>query len=224
MDTNGWGVFSIDGCDDCARYFIRNCRINLSSPNTHGYGAFCIGDRNVVSFDHCTMHVNGYPLIVRGMLGLARAEIVNGCRITGNRFGVFCVGDKGSSVTISDSVIATDKSSLVVKGSSTEFQIARCEFQPKNGVPLQLMDNDEAGMFIKTVKLPVGLTDTPVEDRDLSSIDPDNDVVLHLSSMDLKGDFLNSTTNLHMERMAVPGRSGKPTFRGMFDPQRALAG
>lgn len=224
LDTNGWGVFSIDGCDDSVKYYMKDCRVNLSGPNSHGYGAFCIGDRNVVRMDHCKMRVNGYALIVRGMIGAARAEIVNGCEISGNRFGVFCVGDKATPVTISDSSILTDKATFVVKGSSTVFHVDNAKLKPRNGVLLQLMDNDEAGMFIKTVKLPVGRVDVPVEGRDLSVIHPEEDVTMNFANMDLKGNFFNSTTNLHMENEAVPGRSGKVTFGGMFDPPEGSDG
>ena len=224
LDTNGWGVFCIDGCDDSVKYYMKNCRINLSGPSTHGYGAFCIGDRNVVSLDHCDMRVNGYALIVRGMMGLARAEIINGCRITGNRFGVFAIGDRNTPVTVADSSIATDQAAFVVKGSATEFFVRNARLTPKNGVLVQLMDNDEAGMFVKTVRLPVGMTDRPVEGRDLAAVDPAQDVIFHFSHMELVGSLFNSTTNLHMERQAVPGRSGKPTFGGMFDPPEGSDG
>lgn len=219
FDTNGWGVCSIDGHDKAVSYYLKDCRLNLSGTNTHGYGAFCIGDRNVVSFDHCKVHVNGYPLIVRGMTGRARAEVKNGSLLTGDRFGILCVGDNQTPVTISDSTIAVDRAAIVVKGSATTFHMKNTVLKAGDGVLLQLMDNDEAGMFIKTVKLPVGRVDEYTPEHDLYTIDPANDVVLNLTDMNLTGNFFNSTTNLHMEKEAVPGRSGKVTFGGMFDPK-----
>lgn len=219
FDTNGWGVCSIDGHDKAVSYYLKDCRLNLSGTNTHGYGAFCIGDRNVVSFDHCKVHVNGYPLIVRGMTGRARAEVKNGSLLTGERFGILCVGDNQTPVTISDSTIAVDRAAIVVKGSATTFHMKNAVLKSGDGVLLQLMDNDEAGMFIKTVKLPVGRVDEYTPEHDLYTIDPANDVVLNLTDMNLTGNFFNSTTNLHMEKEAVPGRSGKVTFGGMFDPK-----
>ena len=219
FDTNGWGVASIDGHDKAVSYYFKDCRMNLSGTNTHGYGSFCIGDRNVVSFDHCKVHVNGYSLIVRGMTGNARAEVKNGTEFTGERFGILCIGDYHTPVTIHDSTIDTDRAAIVVKGSATEFDIRNSVLKAGDNVILQLMDNDEAGMFIKTVKIPVGRQDVYDPSHDLYSADPENDVILNLTDMKVFGNFFNSTTDLHMEKEAVAGRSGKVTFGGMFDPK-----
>ena len=219
FDTNGWGVASIDGHDKAVSYYFRDCRMNLSGTNSHGYGSFCIGNRNVVSFDNCRVHVNGYSLIVRGMARSARAEVKNGTVFTGERFGILCVGDNRTPVSIHDSTIDTDRAAIVVKGSATEFDIRNSVLRAGDNVILQLMDNDEAGMFIKTVKLPAGRQDVYDPSHDLFTADPDNDVILNLTDMTVFGDFFNSTTNLHMEKEAVAGRSGKVTFGGMFDPK-----
>lgn len=225
MKTNGWGVFSIDGCDDSAKIFVKDCTIDLSGPRAHGYGAFCIGDRNVVSFNHSNIHVNGYALMVRGMIdGAARAEIVNGCSVTGNRFAVLCVGDNHTPVTLSDSSFKTDKSILAVKGSSTHFFIRNCKMTAGNHVILQLMDNDEAGMDVDAVKIPNRI-DVPVPGRDLTAVIPGQDVILDLIDMEVEGNFFNSTTNLHMEKQCKKGGVGtKPTFGGMFAPPEGVEG
>lgn len=73
--------------------YVKDCDVDLSGPRANGYGAFCIGDRNIVRFDQSRVHVDGYALLVRGMMATARAEIINGCQITGNRFAVLCIGD-----------------------------------------------------------------------------------------------------------------------------------
>ena len=219
LKTNGWGVFSIDGCDDSANIYVKDCRVELSGPRAHGYGAFCIGDRNIVRFDHSLVHVDGYPLMVRGMIGAARAEIVNGCEITGNRFGVFVLGDKNTPVTIADSSLVTGKSTICVKGSATDFHISNSVLRPGNGVVLQLMDNDEAGMDVDAVMVPVGRRDEYVPGRSLTAFDPAVDVSVELSGMSVEGDFFNSTTNLHRERDCIKGgMNTQPTFGGMFAP------
>ena len=219
LKTNGWGVFSIDGCDDSANIYVKDCRVELSGPRAHGYGAFCIGDRNIVRFDHSRVHVDGYPLMVRGMIGAARAEIVNGCEITGNRFGVFVLGDKNTPVTIADSSLVTGKSTICVKGSATDFHISNSVLRPGNGVVLQLMDNDEAGMDVDAVMVPVGRRDEYVPGRSLTAFDPAVDVSVELSGMSVEGDFFNSTTNLHRERNCIKGgMNTQPTFGGMFAP------
>ena len=220
LKTNGWGVFSIDGCDDSANIYVKDCRVELSGPRANGYGAFCIGDRNIVRFDHSRVHVDGYPLMVRGMIGAARAEIVNGCEITGKRFGVFVMGDKNTPVTIADSSLVTGKSTICVKGSATDFHIRNSVLRPGNGVVLQLMDNDEGGMDASSVVVATTERDVPVEGRDLASFDPALDVSVELSEMTVVGDFYNSTTNLHMEQYCRNDDApvDPPTFGGMFAP------
>ena len=216
---NGWGVFSIDGCDDSVSVYVRDSRVDLSGPRSHGYGGFCIGDRNVVSFDHCKMNISAYPMLVRGMTGQARAEIKNGCDITSGRFGVVCIGDKNTPVTVSDSRIRSKSSTLCVKGSATEFFISGSVLEPESGVILQLMDNDEGGMDVDDYKIPVGMTDVRDETRDLAKIDPALDVIVNLADMDVRGDFFNSTTDLHAERSCTKGgMNTQPTFGGMFAP------
>lgn len=220
LKTNGWGVFSIDGCDDSANIFVKDCNVELSGPRAVGYGAFCIGDRNIVSFDHSNVHVDGYPLLVRGMIGAARAEIVNGCEVTGNRNGVFVIGDKNTPVTISDSSIVTGKSTIVVKGSATDFHITNSHLQAGNGTILQLHDNDEGGMDATSVVVATDEKDEYVEGRDLTAFDPALDVSAELVDMTVEGNFFNSTTNLHMEQYLRndDAPTTAPTFGGMFAP------
>ncbi len=205
LKSNGWGVFSIDGCDDSVAIYAKNCRVDLSGSHSHGYGSFCIGDRNIVSFDHCDMRISAYPVMVRGMMRAARVDIVNGCRIFSEKYGVLCFGDLDTPVTIADSELTTVSSTLVVKGSSTKFHLRNSQIKPGNGVVLQLMDNDECGMDVCKTVLPVGRTDTYLEGRDLAKFDPEFDVLVELEDMDVVGDFYNSTTELHMEKDAVKG-------------------
>lgn len=40
MKTNGWGVFSIDGCDVCARIYVKDCDVDLSGPRANGLRRF----------------------------------------------------------------------------------------------------------------------------------------------------------------------------------------
>ena len=225
FDTNGWGVASIDGCDDAAAYYFKNCRMNCSGPRSHGYGSFCIGDRNVVSFDHCQVYTTAYPLILRGMIGRARAEFKNGCDIRSDHFAILAMGDKKTPMLIEDSRVNSRGAVICSKGSATSYTIRRSSLRSEKGVIVQLMDNDECGMFIKTVKLPVGRIDEYDPGHDLYAADPENDVFVSLEDMELKGDFLNSTTNLHLERDAIAGHSDKPpAFGGMFDPPEGSEG
>ena len=76
LKSNGWGVCSIDGTWDSCRLVIKDSRMELSGPRSHGYGAFCIGENEVI-FDNCDVKVNGYPLMLMGMEGLGKSTIQN---------------------------------------------------------------------------------------------------------------------------------------------------
>lgn len=193
MKTNGWGILSIDGTDKHNEMIVRNCRMELSGPRAHGYGAFCIGG-NHVQFDGCDVNVNGYPLMLRGMEDKGRAEILNS-RIRGRRFGVLAMGDTHSILTIENSDFNTAKSSMVFKGSATEINIKNTTMVSGNNVIMQLMDNDEGGMTACNFKIPVGEVDEKIPGRDLTTAGED-DIRINLTDCQLSGDFLNSTTNI----------------------------
>lgn len=206
--TNGWGVLSIDGSDDGVKMFVKDSVLELSGPRAHGYGAFCIGD-NHVSFNNSTVKVNGYPMLLMGMEGKGRAEIVNGCKIIGRRFGAMVIDDDNSIFTISDSSFDTDKSTLVVKASATTINIDNTEMCAKNGVIVQLMDPDESGMNMEDFKIPVGVLDVAIPDRDLTEASDTEDVIINISNSEISGDFYNSTTNIRAYRLSTAGGMGK---------------
>lgn len=193
MKTNGWGILSIDGTDKYNEMIVRNCKMELSGPRAHGYGAFCIGG-NHVQFDGCDVNVNGYPLMLRGMEDKGRAEILNS-RIRSRRFGVLAMGDTHSVLTIENSDFNTDKSSMVFKGSATQINIKNTTMVAGNNVIMQLMDNDEGGMTACNFKVPVGEVDEKIPGRDLTTAGED-DIRIQLTDCQLTGDFLNSTTNI----------------------------
>lgn len=221
FDTNGWGVASIDGCDDAVAYYFKDCRMNCSSSRSHGYGSFCIGDRNVVSFDHSQVHCTAYNLIQRGMIGAAKSEIVNGCDFTSDHFNIICPGDKESTVTISDSSLTAASSVITAKGSATTFNVSRSHLKGGNGTILQLMDNDECGMFIKTTVLPVGRVDVYDPSHDLYKVDAANDVIMNLADMEVQGNFLNSTTNLQSTTRSPATATSRQPSAVYSSPQRA---
>lgn len=208
LKTNGWGVLSIDGSDNGVRMYVKDSTLELAGPRAHGYGAFCIGD-NHVSFDHSTVKVNGYPMLLMGMEGQGRAEIVNGCQISGRRFGAMVIGDDNSIFTISDSTFYTDKSTLVVKGSATTINIDNTGMIAQNGVIVQLMDTDEGGMNMDDFKVPVGVADTALAGRDLTTASNTEDVIINISNSELSGNFFNSTTNIRAYRLSTAGGMGK---------------
>ncbi len=204
--SNGWGVLSIDGTDKYNEMIVKNSRLTLSGPRSHGYGAFCIGG-NHVRFEGCDVNVTGYPLMLRGMMDKGRAEIVRS-NIRGRRFGLLAMGDTHSVLTIAGSDFETDKSTMVFKGSATSVNITETAMRPGNGVILQLMDNDESGMTGQDFKIPVGEVDQPLPGRDLTHAGED-DIRMTLTACRLTGDFFNSTTNIQANKRSTQGGFGK---------------
>lgn len=207
LKTNGWGVCSIDGSDEGVKMLLKDTKLELSGPRAHGYGAFCIGE-NEVTFDHCEADVNGYPMMLMGMQGLGRANILNGSVIRGRRFGAFVCSDDNSVFTIADSDFHTGKACLCVKGSATVIDIRNCHMVSESGVILQLMDTDEAGMTAKEFFVPIGEVDTALPERDLAAVSEKDDVTVRLSDMTVEGDFFNSTTNIRACERATHGTPG----------------
>ncbi len=209
LKTNGWGVCSIDGSDDGVKMLLKDTTMELSGPRAHGYGAFCIGE-NEVTFDHVTADVYGYPMMLMGMQGLGRANILNGSVIRGRRFGALVAGDDNSVFTIADSAFDTGKASICVKGSGgTLIDVKNSSFKAGNGVILQMMDTDEAGMTSLEYLIPVGETDTPIEGRDLATVSEKEDIRLRLTDMSVEGDFYNSTTNIRAYERGGHGTPGE---------------
>jgi hypothetical protein len=206
--TNGWGVLSIDGSDKFVKMYVKDSTLELTGPRAHGYGAFCIGP-NEITFDHSTVDVNGYPMLVMGMQGKGRPSIINGCLIKGRRFGAMVVGDDNSIFTIKDSTFKTDKSNLVIKGSATTIDIDNTKMEAKNGVIVQLMDPDESGMNVQEYKIPVGVVDEALPDRDMTTASPTEDVNINVSNTELSGNFFNSTTNIRAYKQNAVGGMGK---------------
>ena len=204
--SNGWGILSIDGTDKYNDMTVKNSRLTLSGPRSHGYGAFCIGG-NHVRFEGCDVNVTGYPLMLRGMMDKGRAEIVDS-KIRGRRFGLLAMGDTHSVLTIAGSDFETDKSSMVFKGSATTVNITETAMRPGNGVILQLMDNDESGMTGQDFKIPVGEADKAIEGRELS-VAGEDDINMTLTACRLTGDFFNSTTNIQANKRSTQGGFGK---------------
>lgn len=204
--SNGWGILSIDGTDKYNDMLVKNSRLTLSGPRSHGYGAFCIGG-NHVRFEGCDVNVTGYPLMLRGMMDKGRAEIVDS-KIRGRRFGLLAMGDTHSVLTLAGSDFETDKSTMVFKGSATTVNITETAMRPGNGVILQLMDNDESGMTGQDFKIPVGEADKAIEGRDLTTAG-ENDINMTLTACRLTGDFFNSTTNIQANKRSTQGGFGK---------------
>lgn len=225
---NGWGLLSIDGSDDPVDMYVKDCDLTLTGARSHGYGAFCIGD-NHICYDHSKVDVFGYPILLMGMLGKGRFDVINGCEITGRRFGALVMDDDNSVLNIFDSSFRTGKSSICMKGSSTVVNIRNSTLIPGNGTILQLMDCDETGMNASDFKVPLHVVDQKDESRDLTSVSKTEDVTLNLTNCNLTGNFFNSTTNIRAYRWSTVGGMGKLHDyvigpMPMMDPEKPLSG
>jgi hypothetical protein len=243
MHSNGWGLLSIDGSgagvvreDDpqwpadledpgyAVTMYVKDCDMTLTGARNHGYGAFCIGD-NHITFDHTKVDVYGYPILLMGMQGKGRFDVVNGSYITGRRFGALIIDDDNSLLNIENSTFKTGKSSLCVKGSSTRIDVKNSQMTAGNGTILQLMDCDESGMNQADYKIPMFEKDEKDEGRDLTVVSPTEDVTLNLTDCQLSGNFYNSTTNLRAYQRSTVGGMGKLHDRvlGIIPPPPADA-
>ncbi len=196
MRSNGWGILSVDG-SNYAHMFVENCDMELEGAGSHGYGVFCIGPTDM-HLKNTKLTANGFPLLLRGMERKGILEVTDGCEIRGRRFALHAQGDTGSVVTIKDSKLITDKATMLIKGSTgTVYNIENTVMQPGDGQILQLIDSDDPGLHGTFVDVSVyDQADTYMEGRNLTQPDIEDDITLNITSCDLKGDLLNSTSNL----------------------------
>jgi len=210
IQGNGWGVLSIDG-GKRVRMYLKDSTIELTGPRARGYGAFSIGDA-LISYDNCKVNVQGYPLLLGGHNDKSDGEITNGTVINSTLYGVMMFRLKGGELKVNKgSTINSVSSTFVVKGCNPYLNIENAVLNPGNGVVLQLMDNDDPGMGPARFIVPIG-ADTPIPGRDLTVADPNKDVFMTVSNMEIKGDFYNSTTNLRANSIESTSMSGMPAM------------
>jgi hypothetical protein len=195
VSSNGWGVLSVDGGLH-VRIYVKDSTIELTGPRARGYGSFSISDC-FVSFDHCTLNVQGYPLLMGNSEGICNGEITGGSIVNSTVNGVVIFRDMGSELKVNKgSVLNTKLSTFIVKGSNSFLYVDNAVLNPKNGVILQLMDSDEPDLQASRFVVPVGEVDVPIPGRDLTAANPKEDVFMTVSNMEVTGDFYNSTTDL----------------------------
>jgi len=209
IQGNGWGALSIDG-GKRVRMYLKDSTIELTGPRARGYGAFSIGDA-LISYDNCNINVQGYPLLLGGHTDKSDGEITNGTVINSTVYGVMMFRLKGGELKVNKgSTLNTASSVFVVKGCNPYLNIDNALLNPGNGVILQLMDNDDPGMGPSRFIVPIG-ADAAIPGRDLTVADPNKDVFMTVSNMEVKGNFYNSTTNLRansIEAVSMPSMSG----------------
>jgi hypothetical protein len=215
--SEGWGVLSLDGCTT-PRLTVINSKV--VTGNDGGYGTYVIGDA-IEKFLGCEFKVGTYVSVLRGGsvfygdstpesvaqlnadldLGLTDEELralpVRHTIVNSDRFGIMCAG--GGSVNVGDGTIFnTGETVFLNKGAIAAITVdgARgAQLNPKNGVIMQLMDDDDPGPT-----MPDGVFSKPYIEP---STAPEKDVSWDVTSastaatgafsnIELKGDFYNS--------------------------------
>lgn len=222
LTSNGWGVLSVDG-SNYAKMFVKDSRLTLTGPRSHGYGIFCIGP-TPISIDHSHLDVNGFPIMMMSMERKGSVELKNGSLITGRRYGVHLTSDGGGTLTVQDSAIRTEKAAIVAKNANTNILLKNAKVEAGNQVILQMMDTDDpglAGTFVD-VSMYETMEDTYIPGRDLTTADPETDLFVHVLDSNLTGNLFNSSTNLPSKAGKEPP-AGIPKRPGIVPPGR-LAG
>lgn len=207
ISTTGWGLMSVDG-GTYNHLHLKNCTLEQTSDC--GYGSIAISD-NFDSYsvfddlpeqqhcfheyDNCKLKVNGYGVIMS--LGTSGCAFTNGSVVDSKRYAALIFRNNGGRFRIADSIANTGSSTVVVKGANAFIELDNADLNPKNGVILQLMDNDDVGMQKHVFRVPVGQVDTPEAGRDLYNAVETEDVFINISNSRLCGDFYNSTTGLY---------------------------
>jgi len=207
MKTNGWGIFSLDGCDD-VKLLAKDCKLVVSGPGSHGYGAFCMGP-NEVMFDNCYVDVSGMVFIIMGMEGKGRWSVLNGSVFKSLCFGVVFNSDDNSIFTAKDSAFDSVRANIVLKSSVPRIDLDNCDMRSDEGVLLQMMDSEESGMDQIKYFVPVGIEDVRIEGRDLTDVSEKDNAVLNLSNMSVEGDIFNSSTNIKAFRRSLKNGQGR---------------
>jgi hypothetical protein len=219
VTSNSWGVLSVDGAT-VNRVNVKDSLIELDGESGYGLFSICddimfdykaLGDYGCIDVvDHSVVNVPDYGIIMS--LGNASAEVINGSTINSGRFAAFIFRNSGGRLRVSGkSVLNTDEAAIHVKGANAYIELDDAVVNPKNGVILQLIDNDDIGLMggRQPFRVPVGEADVKDDSRDLTVAVADEDVFLTISNMKTSGDILNSTTdikaNCRVKPVPVPG-------------------
>ncbi len=220
IKAEGWGVLSTDGVDMpekfgdyCVRMNVVNSRVEITGES--GYGSYSIGAcRN--SFDNCKISVPDYALIAANEY--AACDFINGTTVDSGRFGLMWHANQHGEAVIENAVFNTGLTTFLVKGCYPELKVKNSVINSGNGVILQLMDNDDPGMFGDDLRIEVdnlvpvkdpehdvhaeNFTDCRMFTFDLK--DYSTDLRASFADMELRGDFYNATTNACRVGMILP--------------------
>ncbi|MEP9385162.1 hypothetical protein [Nocardioides sp. KR10-350] len=219
VSSNGWGVLSTDSGSNAQLTSINSY---VHTTTNTGYGAYAIGNATD-RFLGSQVDVGTYGAIVTGGsveygdttpgavstlnesldLGLSAAEIHKlGTRRTtvdSDGWGVMWHG-QGTATVTGHTVINTKRSTFLDKGQQVAIDVDGSDgarLNPRNGVVLQMMQNDDPGPVMVDGKLVnAGVytepTSAPTKDStfDVTTVH-NTDAVADFTDIDLAGDFYN---------------------------------
>lgn len=256
ISAEGWGVLSTDDGKNVKLTAI-NSKIIISGSS--GYGAYGIGGA-IDGFYGCDIAVPDYAAIITGgnaiygastpeavsqlnndmKIGLTKNELSSikqkKTTVRSGRFGVMWHGN-GSTKVMDDTIFDCEKTIFLVKGSSATIKVdgsKGARLNTKNGVVLQVMDNDDPGpVNLDGVMVNKGVYHEPAEapvrakDFDVTAAN-DTDVKAAFSNIALSGDFYNSFTGAkksgNMAGAVSPGGSAGSPAGGAIAAGAAPAG
>ncbi len=135
IKAQGWGALSSDNVTDHPHIYATNCLIETTES---GYGAFSLGT-NVGTFSKCTFNVKDMALISQDGDGV----FTDGTVVNSGRFGVMYWGSDAKLTIDKNCVFNTKSTAILLKGGSTDIVVDSSKLNPKNGIILQMMANDD---------------------------------------------------------------------------------
>lgn len=187
MRSYGWGVLSTDDPTDVDLY-AKDCLIEITGPS--GYGSYSVGDtRN--TFDHCTIRVPDYALIVAEAPG--GGVFTGGTTVFAGRNAIMWHSNRGGLTTVDSGCrLHANQAVFMVKSCAPRLRVMDSQLISNNHTILQLMDSDDAGLFSKEFIVPDGASHKQ-EDFDVTKAH-ESDMYAVFSDMSIDGDFYNGTT------------------------------
>ena len=218
--SEGWGVLSSDNGQNCVLTAI-NSRVAITGQD--GYGSYAIGNATE-RFLGCEFDVGTYATINRGGavhygdstralvsqlntdldLGLSAAELAaltpRRTVVDSRRFGFMWHG-AGSLDIDGGTIVNSAETTFLDKGQQVSITVdgsKGAKLNPRNGILVQVMENDDPGPVMVNGKVvnegvytePTG---TPAKDStfDVTAIH-DTDAVATFTDIALRGDFYNA--------------------------------
>lgn len=236
--AEGWGVLSVD---NSRRIKLTAINSQIEVGGDSGYGSYAIGD-STNAFYGSTIKAPSMGMIVTGghaifaastadnvarldkdlKLGLSPAERAAltpaQTKVESARYGVMLWGD-GGTVTVRDgTVFDTGEATFLNKGSVARFDIdgsRGAQLNSRNGVLLQLMDNDDPGPQMTAGLLAnTGVWRDPttpvkkIEGYDLGA-EHDTDTVAQFTRIRLTGDIFNA---MRLRTILPPFNPDRPSL------------